>query len=40
MVATVEDGAIVETRHYFDLLTLLTQIGAVESKTQEPAATN
>lgn len=40
IVATVEDGEIVESRHYFNLLTLLTQIGAVESKTQEPAATN
>jgi ketosteroid isomerase-like protein len=25
----VEDGRITETRHYFDLMTLLSQIGAL-----------
>ncbi len=37
MVSTAEDGEIKRTNHYFDLLTLLTQIGAVEAPSQEPA---
>ena len=37
MIATAQDGEIIETHHYFDLLTLLTQIGAVKAPTETPA---
>lgn len=36
MITTAKDGEIVETHHYFDLLTLLTQIDAVKAPSETP----
>jgi steroid delta-isomerase-like uncharacterized protein len=32
MVATVQGGKIKETRHYFDMVTMLQQVGAMEAE--------